>query len=94
MGRELSILLFGTQMAIGGAQKVLLDQARWFQSHGHRVTAVFFYDKQGLHSVWQERLGIPLLTMTALRGDGFFRQGICPDRRIAEALDAAAARSV
>lgn len=62
-------------MAIGGAQKVLLDQARWFQSHGHRVTAVFFYDKQGLHSIWQEGLGIPLLTMTTLRGEGFFRKG-------------------
>ena len=75
MGRELSILFFGTQMAIGGAQKVLLDQARWFHSHGHRVTAVFFYDKQGLHSVWQERLGIPILTMTALRGGGLFARG-------------------
>lgn len=75
MGRQLSILLFGTQMAIGGAQKVLLDQARWFHAHGHRVTAVFFYDKQGLHNVWQERLGIPLLTMTVLRGDGFVARG-------------------
>ena len=66
MGRELSILFFGTQMAIGGAQKVLLDQARWFQAHGHRVTAVFFYDKQGLREVWQANLGIPLLTMTQI----------------------------
>jgi glycosyltransferase involved in cell wall biosynthesis len=72
VARELSILLFGTQMAIGGAQKVLLDQARWFQSHGNRVTAVFFYDKQGLHHIWQESLGIPLLTMTTLRSGGFF----------------------
>ena len=62
-------------MAIGGAQKVLLDQARWFHAHGHRVTAVFFYDKQGLHDLWREELGIPLLTMTALRGDGFFARG-------------------
>ncbi len=68
MGRDLSILLFGSQMAIGGAQRVLLDQARWFETRGHRVTAVFFYDKQGLHGVWQERFGIPILTMTRLRG--------------------------
>jgi glycosyltransferase involved in cell wall biosynthesis len=75
VGRDLSILLFGSQMAIGGAQRVLLDQARWFDSHGHKVTAVFFYDKQGLHSVWQEKLGIPILTMTRLRGNGLLSKG-------------------
>jgi glycosyltransferase involved in cell wall biosynthesis len=70
--RKLSILLFGTQMAIGGAQRVLLDQARWFREHGHLVTAVFFYDKEGLHSAWQEAMGMPLLTMTRLRDQGVF----------------------
>ncbi|MFN2121626.1 MAG: glycosyltransferase, partial [Anaerolineales bacterium] len=70
MDPKLSILLFGTQMAIGGAQRVLLDQARWFRAHGHRVTAVFFYDKEGLHSAWQESAGMPLLTMTRLRDQG------------------------
>jgi glycosyltransferase involved in cell wall biosynthesis len=68
--RKLSILLFGTQMAIGGAQRVLLDQARWFRAHGHRVTAVFFYDKEGLHGAWQEGAGMPLLTMTRLEDQG------------------------
>jgi glycosyltransferase involved in cell wall biosynthesis len=68
--RKLSILLFGTQMAIGGAQRVLLDQARWFSAHGHRVTAVFFYDKEGLHGAWQQGTGLPLLTMTRLEGQG------------------------
>jgi glycosyltransferase involved in cell wall biosynthesis len=70
--RKLSILLFGTQMAIGGAQRVLLDQARWFRARGHPVTAVFFYDKEGLHGAWQAGTGLPLLTMTRLKDQGFF----------------------
>ncbi|MBV5323523.1 hypothetical protein JZU51_02020, partial [bacterium] len=36
-----SILLLGTQIATGGAQKVLLDQAHWFYARGYKVTAVF-----------------------------------------------------
>jgi glycosyltransferase involved in cell wall biosynthesis len=70
--RKLSILFFGTQMAIGGAQRVLLDQARWFRAHGHHVTAVFFYDKEGLHSAWQEATGMPILTMTRLQTPAWF----------------------
>ena len=57
-------------MAIGGAQRVLLDQARWFRAHGHGVSAVFFYDKEGLHGAWQEGTGLPLLTMTQLHDQG------------------------
>jgi glycosyltransferase involved in cell wall biosynthesis len=66
MSRPLRILFFGSQMAIGGAQKLLLDQARWFHTQGHEVTAVFFYDKQGLHGLWQTALPVPLMTMTVL----------------------------
>jgi glycosyltransferase involved in cell wall biosynthesis len=66
MGGGLSVLFFGTQMAIGGAQRLLLDQARWFHAHGHEVTAVFFYDKQGLQQTWQEGLGFPLLTLSEI----------------------------
>jgi hypothetical protein len=58
---KLSILLLGTQMAVGGAQKVLLDQARWFHEHGHVVTAAFFYDKEDLHAKWQENHDFPLI---------------------------------
>lgn len=47
-----SILLLGTQMAVGGAQKLLLEQALWFQSHGHRVAAIFFYDRDNLQEKW------------------------------------------
>lgn len=50
--RSYSILFLGTQMAVGGAQKLLLEQALWFQTHGHRVTAVFFYDRDNLHEKW------------------------------------------
>ncbi len=66
MTPKLKILFFGTQMAIGGAQRLLLDQARWFRDHGHAVTAVFFYDKQGLQDSWRKGLGFPLLTMTSV----------------------------
>jgi glycosyltransferase involved in cell wall biosynthesis len=52
--KPLSIVLLGTQMAVGGAQKLLLEQALWFQSRGHRVTALFFYDRDNLHEKWKQ----------------------------------------
>ena len=39
------IFLFGSQITVGGAQRVLLDQADCFCDHGYDVRAVFFYDK-------------------------------------------------
>ncbi len=47
-----SIILLGTQMAVGGAQKLLLEQALWFQAHGYKVTVLFFYDRDNLHEKW------------------------------------------
>lgn len=47
-----SIILIGTQMAVGGAQKLLLEQALWFRSRGHKVIAVFFYDRDNLQEKW------------------------------------------
>lgn len=47
------VLLLGSQMRMGGAQRVLLDLASWFSDHGVPVTAAFFYDKDGLHREWQ-----------------------------------------
>ncbi len=58
--RRLSILFFGTQLAIGGAQKVLLDQARWFHQRGHQVTVIFLYDKENLHAAWQGNSNFPV----------------------------------
>lgn len=48
----LSIVLLGTQMAVGGAQKLLLEQALWFQQNGHKVMVTFFYDRDNLHEKW------------------------------------------
>jgi glycosyltransferase involved in cell wall biosynthesis len=62
---SLSILLIGTQMATGGAQKLLLEQALWYQSNGYRVTPVFFYDRDGLQEEWQQKVDFPLLNLKA-----------------------------
>lgn len=64
--RRLGILLVGTQIALGGAQRLLLDQARWFHSHGHRVTAAFFYDKQDLGAIWRKNSDFPLVTLSRI----------------------------
>lgn len=53
-GERLSILLLGTQIAVGGAQRVLLDQADLFHANGHKVAVAFLYDRDGLHSQWQQ----------------------------------------
>jgi len=41
-------------MAIGGAQKVLLELANWLHLRGYPVTAAFFYDRDQLARQWQE----------------------------------------
>src|SRR5262245_27909250 len=71
-----SILLLGTQMAIGGAQRGLFDQARWFNSHGCKVVVAFFYDKEGFHEKWKQTVDFPVYNLQAYaRGAGFLRQG-------------------
>lgn len=62
-----SILLVGTQMATGGAQKVLLDQAGWFHARGNKVSAVFFYDRENLHGRWQSQVAFPIVDLQAFR---------------------------
>ncbi len=61
--QPLSILFLGTQIATGGAQKVLLDQARWFHQRGHKVFAVFFYDKEDLQPSWQAVSDFPVIDL-------------------------------
>lgn len=61
----MNILLLGTQMATGGAQKVLLDQAHWFHAHGHLVTAVFFYDREFMHDDWRKKSAFAILDLKA-----------------------------
>lgn len=47
------ILLLGSQMTTGGAQRVLLDQADWLHQHGYPVEVAFLYDRDGLRERWQ-----------------------------------------
>ncbi|MEX1248233.1 MAG: glycosyltransferase family 4 protein [Anaerolineales bacterium] len=54
-------------MEVAGAQKMLLSQARWFHQQGHQVTAVFFYDKQGLRDKWQVRCEFPVVSLNGWR---------------------------
>ena len=62
---KLSILFLGTQMTLGGAQRGLLDQARWFADEGHHVCVVFFYDKDGLQQDWQASVPFPIYNLQA-----------------------------
>ncbi len=61
----LAILLLGTKMATGGAQKVLLDQANWFHQRGHKVFAVFIYDNEGPQSMWAAGRDFPVIDLKA-----------------------------
>jgi glycosyltransferase involved in cell wall biosynthesis len=75
--QKLSILLLGTQIATGGAQKVLLDQANWFRQRGHKVSAVFFYDRDNLLSKWQAVSAFPIIDLKAFqKGAGMLAQGV------------------
>ncbi len=61
----MKILLFGSQITIGGAQRVLLDQADWFQSQGHKVSAAFYYDKDDLAAQWQRQHPFPIRALAS-----------------------------
>ena len=68
------IFLFGSQITVGGAQRVLLDQAQWFHDHGYEVRAVFFYDKDGLLSEWSARYPFPIMALSRYqRGAGLLK---------------------
>jgi glycosyltransferase involved in cell wall biosynthesis len=58
-----AILFLGTQMAVGGAQRMLLLQARWFHQQGYRVFAGFFYDKEGLYDRWKSEQEYPIICL-------------------------------
>jgi glycosyltransferase involved in cell wall biosynthesis len=77
MTPPLSILLLGTQMAVGGAQKVLFDQANWFHQRGYKVTTAFFYDRDNLHHSWQDVFPFPVINLNAFeKGEGKLRNGV------------------
>lgn len=54
-------------MAVGGAQQVLLSQARWFEENGYEVTAAFFYDRDGLCHRWSREYGLQIIDLNAWR---------------------------
>lgn len=57
-------------MTVGGAQRVLLDQADWFHRRGQAVTAAFFYDRDGLEAGWKSASAFPLRSLNAWRKGG------------------------
>jgi glycosyltransferase involved in cell wall biosynthesis len=65
--KQISILFLGTQMAVGGAQNVLLNQAQWFFDRGYQVTAAFFYDKENLKRKWDSQYPFPVIDLNARR---------------------------
>jgi len=54
-------------MAVGGAQKVLLQLATWFHQRGYRVMAVFFYDRDNLAAAWQAEYPFPVAALGGWR---------------------------
>lgn len=63
-------------MALGGAQRLLLDQGRWFHAHGHRVEAAFLYDKEGLERLWQGGSDFPLRALSRTKSSGAAGKGV------------------
>lgn len=72
--RKKRVFLFGSQITVGGAQRVLLDQAQWFWDRDYDVQAVFFYDKDGLLPEWSSRCPFPITALSVyVRGRGFLK---------------------
>jgi glycosyltransferase involved in cell wall biosynthesis len=57
-------------MTVGGAQKILLSQGRWFYEKGYRVTAAFLYDKEGLHEEWRKENPFEIINLDLWQKDG------------------------
>ena len=60
---NIKILFLGSQITVGGAQRVLLDQATWFHMHDYEVNAAFLYDRDGLSSQWQANHSFPIINL-------------------------------
>ena len=60
-------VLLGTQMAVGGAQRMLMLQAAWFRAQGYPIWAVYFYDKEQLHARWQAEFDFPIINLAGWR---------------------------
>ena len=64
------VLFLGSQMATGGAQRVLLDQAGWFHHQGYHVTVAFFYDREKMGEKWYAAYPFPVIDLKAWRTRG------------------------
>ncbi len=60
-------------MAVGGAQKLLFEHAHWLRRNGHRVAAIFFYDRDGLREQWEAEHGFPIYKLS-----DFYKQAGAP----------------
>jgi len=65
--KQQRLLLLGSQMETGGAQRVQLNQADWFHQHGYAVTVAFLYDKEILQTEWQKNAAFPIVNLHARR---------------------------
>lgn len=73
----MKLLLLGTNITTGGAQRVLLDLAGWLHAKDIKVTAAFFYDRDGLLSEWQSQFPFDLVCMDAWhQTDNIFQRGV------------------
>lgn len=61
------LLFLGTQMAVGGAQRMLMIQAAWFKAQGYPIWVAYFYDKEGLHEKWQSEFDFPIINLDGWR---------------------------
>jgi glycosyltransferase involved in cell wall biosynthesis len=69
LSKKPHILLLGTQIATGGAQRVLLDQASWLHENGFKVFAGFLYEKENLLTLWKDMYPFPILSFGFSRPD-------------------------
>jgi len=64
---KMPLLFLGTQMAVGGAQRMLMIQAAWFKAQGYPIWVAYFYDKEGLQSKWQAEFDFPVINLDGWR---------------------------
>lgn len=62
------VLLLGSQMTVGGAQRTTLALATWLQQQGYPVTVAFLYDKDNLHAQWQADAVFPIINLDSWGG--------------------------
>ena len=64
------ILFLGSQIETGGAQRVLFEQATWFNQHGFNVMVAFLYDKSGEFDFFKKNHDYPIINLEFMKPDG------------------------